>query len=320
MAAPLENSSRCSPGTIIAMSIVVVGSVGIDFVAVAPRLPKIGETVLATQPLHIGPGGKGFNQAVGVARLGGDVRFATKTGKRDLGRQAQSFLEAEGLLGPLVKQSDKDNQVALIFVDDTGRNMIAVTPGASTDLLPEDVTDLDLTDGDILLAQLEIPIATVTAAAQRAKEAGAKVVLNPAPAAPLPTELLQVIDIATPNETELSILTGMPTDTTSEVVAAGERLLEMGVTEVVATIGSKGAVHIQSDGSATYPSLLVDAIDTTGAGDAFNAGLVVGLSRGQSMADSIRLGNRSGAFCVTQLGVLDGLATMDQLSEFVGSL
>ncbi len=302
------------------MSILVVGSVGIDFVAVAPRLPKVGETVLATQPLYIGPGGKGFNQAVGVARLGGDVQFATKTGSRDLGRQAQAFLAAEGLMGPLVRQSDKNNQVALIFVDDTGRNMISVAPGASADLLPQDVAELALSPDDILLAQLEIPIPTVTAAAQRAKEAGARVVLNPAPAAPLPADLLEAVDIATPNETELSILTGMPTDTTSDVVAAGERLLEMGVGDVVATVGSKGAVHIDGSGSTSYPSLLVDAVDSTGAGDAFNAGLVVAMSRGQSMADSIQLGNRAGAYCVTQLGVLDGLATTDQLAEFVAAL
>ena len=127
----IQDPASMQGGNISRMSIVVVGSVGIDFVAVAPRLPKVGETVLADRPLHIGPGGKGFNQAVGVARLGGDVRFATKTGSRDLGRQAQAFLEAEGLLGPLVKQSDRDNQVALIFVDETGRNMISVTPGAS---------------------------------------------------------------------------------------------------------------------------------------------------------------------------------------------
>jgi ribokinase len=299
------------------MSIVVVGSIGIDFVAVAPRLPKEGETVLATQPLYIGPGGKGFNQAVGIARLGADVRFATKTGRGDLGRQARSFLENEGLLTRLARESQQDNQVALIFVDDTGRNMISVTPGASADVLPADVADLGLTADDILLAQLEIPIPTVAAAAAHANQAGATVVLNPAPAAPLPTELLELVDIATPNETELSLLTGMPTATSNEVVAAAERLMELGVGDVVATVGNKGAIHVGPTGSTSYPSLLVDAIDTTGAGDAFNAGLVVGLSRGQTLADAIQLGSRSGAFCVTRLGVLDGLATMDELTEFV---
>ncbi len=298
------------------MSIVVVGSIGIDFVAVAPRLPKVGETVLASQPLYIGPGGKGFNQAVGVARLGGAVRFATKTGKGDLGRQARSFLEGEGLLGPLARESQTDNQVALILVDDSGRNMISVTPGASTDVLPSDVADLGLSSGDILLAQLEIPVPTVTAAANHAKGAGAMVVLNPAPATPLPDDLLSLVDIATPNETELSILTGMPTDTTNQVVAAGERLLEMGVGAVIATIGSKGSIHIDHAGSTKYDSMLVDAIDTTGAGDAFNAGLVVGMSQDLSLAESIGLGNRAGAYCVTHLGVLDGLATATQLAEF----
>lgn len=299
------------------MSIVVIGSIGIDFVAVAPRLPQVGETVLATQPLYIGPGGKGFNQAVGTARLGGDVRFATKTGRGDLGRQARSFLENEGLLTSLARESNEDNQVALIFVDDNGRNMISVTPGASADVLPEDVSDLGLATGDILLAQLEIPIATVAAAAAHAKEAGATVVLNPAPAASLPTDLLGLVDIATPNETELSLLTGMPTATSSEVVAAAERLLELGVGEVVATVGSKGAIHVGPTGSSTFQPLLVDAVDTTGAGDAFNAGLVVGLSRGLGLNDAIQLGARCGAFCVTRLGVLDGLPTMDQLTEFV---
>lgn len=301
------------------MSIVVVGSIGIDFVAVADRLPKVGETVLANGPLYIGPGGKGFNQAAGAARLGGDVRFATKTGGGDLGDQAQSFLEAEGLLTDLAKRSEARNQVALIFVDDTGRNMISVTPGASADLLPPDVTALGIEPDDILLAQLEIPLATVTAAAGHAKAAGATVLLNPAPAAPLPPELLELIDIATPNETELSLLTGLPTATTSDVVAAAERLVSLGVSEVVATIGSKGAIHVDRSGSTSYPSLLVDAVDTTGAGDAFNAGLAVGLSRGLELAEAIQLGCHAGAYCVTQLGVLDGLATMDQLEAFVAA-
>jgi ribokinase len=301
------------------MAIIVVGSVGIDFVSVSRHLPQVGETVLATQPLHIGPGGKGFNQAVGVARLGGEVSFATKTGSRNLGEQARAFLEAEGLMGPLVKQSEKDNQVALIFVDDGGHNMISVAPGASTDLQPGDVADLDLHEGDILLAQLEIPVPTVTAAARRAKEAGATVVLNPAPAAALPADLLEAVDIATPNETELAILTGMRTDTTRDVVTAGERLVQMGVSQVVATVGGKGSIHITRTRSTPYPSLLVDAVDSTGAGDAFNAGLVVGMSRGFDLPRAIELGNHAGAYCVTRLGVLDGLPTQTALEEFVAA-
>ena len=111
----------------------------------------------------------------------------------------------------------------------------------------------------------------------------------------------------------------MPTATTSDVVAAAERLLELGVGEVVATVGNKGAIHVDRSGSTSYPTLLVDAIDTTGAGDAFNAGLAVGLSRGQTLPDAIRLGCHAGAYCVTKLGVLDGLPTMDQLTDFVAA-
>jgi ribokinase len=298
------------------MAIIVVGSIGIDFTALSDHLPEVGETVLSTR-LHIGPGGKGFNQAVGARRLGGEVRFATKTGRGDLGRQARTFLTGEGLLGDLTLESAADNQVALILVDANGANMISVTPGASADLLPADLTGLDLSSDDILLAQLEIPAATVATAAAVAARVGCRFVLNPAPAATLGSELLELVDIATPNETELAALTGMPTATTSEVVAAAEQLISRGVGEVVATVGAKGAIHVTSASSMSHPALLVDAVDTTGAGDAFNAGLVVGLSRGLELPDAIDLGCRAGAYCVTQVGVLDGLPTQAKLDEFV---
>lgn len=299
-----------------AMAIIVVGSIGIDFVAVSDHLPEVGETVLSTR-LHIGPGGKGFNQAVGVHRLGGHVRFATKTGRSDLGRQARAFLTGEGLLSDLALQSDMDNQVALIFVDANGANMISVTPGASADLLPADVAGLELNPEDILLAQLEIPKETVAMAAARAAAIGCRFVLNPAPATALSQDLLALVDIATPNETELAALTGMPTATTSEVVAAAEQLIARGVGEVVATVGAKGAIHVTASSSASHSALLVDAVDTTGAGDAFNAGLVVGLSRGMDLPAAIDLGCKAGAYCVTRLGVLDGLPTEAELEDFV---
>jgi ribokinase len=298
------------------MAIVVVGSMGIDFVSVSPRLPEVGETVLASEDLYVGPGGKGFNQAAGAARLGARVTFFTKVGSGDLGNQARAFLEQERLLGPSVQESSKPNQVALIFVDEEGRNMISVASGASWDLQPSDVASLHIEAGDVLLAQLETPIPTVTAAARRAREMGATVVLNPAPAAALSAELLGLVDIATPNETELAILTDAPTGTDDEVAAAGRRLLAMGVQHVIATLGKRGAVHITPDGVSRYEPLRVTAVDTTGAGDAFNAGLVVGLSTGDSVEDAIALGTRAGAYCVTRLGVLDGLATRTQLDEF----
>ncbi len=299
------------------MSIIVVGSTGIDFVAVTPHLPVEGETVLATEDLYVGPGGKGFNQAAGAARLGAAVTFYTKIGSGDLGNQARSFLGSEGLLGPSVILSDRPNQVALITVDGTGSNTIAVAQGASADFRPSDLANMQIDRADILLAQLEIPIETVAEAARRARQVGATVVLNPAPAAPLPAELLELVNIATPNETELAILTGAATDTMDQVVAAGRRLLEMGVGEVIATLGARGAVCITDESSTIYEPLPVTAVDTTGAGDAFNAGLVVGLSRGLAVEEAIGIGNQAGAFCVTQLGVRDGLGTPEQLEELL---
>ncbi len=298
--------------------VVAVGSYNVSLTVVAPALPAPGQTVLG-HTFDMGPGGKGSNQAIGAKRLGADVSLVVKVGSDGFAVAARDLFEREGLLGPGILEADTHTGVALILVDDEGRNMIAVAPGANGLLTPD---DLDLLPGLLdgashLLCQLECSPELFAAAARRARSAGVATILNPAPAVALSEELLALVDILTPNQTELATLTGMPVDEERQIEAAARSVQALGVGDVVVTLGEHGVLRVSPDGVESVPARRVAARDTTGAGDAFNAGLVTGLSSGRSMAEAIELGTRAGAFCVTRLGVIDGLPTREQLDEEV---
>ena len=298
--------------------VVAVGSYNVSLTVVAPALPAPGQTVLG-HTFDMGPGGKGSNQAIGAKRLGADVSLVVKVGSDGFAVAARDLFEREGLLGPGILEADTHTGVALILVDDEGRNMIAVAPGANGLLTPD---DLDLLPGLLdgashLLCQLECSPELFAAAARRARSAGVATILNPAPAVALSEELLALVDILTPNQTELATLTGMPVDEERQIEAAARSLQARGVGDVVVTLGEHGVLRVSPDGVESVPARRIAARDTTGAGDAFNAGLVTGLSSGRSMAEAIELGTRAGAFCVTRLGVIDGLPTREQLDEEV---
>jgi len=298
--------------------VVVVGSYNVGLTVVAPALPAPGQTVLG-HTFDMGPGGKGSNQAIGAKRLGADVSLVVKVGSDGFAAAARELFEREGLLGPGILEADTHTGVGLILVDDEGRNMIAVAPGANGLLASEDLDGVPgLFDGaSHLLCQLECSPELFAAAARRARPAGVATILNPAPAVALSDEQLALVDILTPNQTELAVLTGMPVDDERHMEAAARSLQARGVGDVVVTLGEHGVLRISSDGVESIPARRVAARDTTGAGDAFNAGLVTGLSSGRSAAEAIDLGTRAGAFCVTRLGVIDGLPTRDQLDEEV---
>jgi len=296
--------------------VVAVGSYNVSLTVVASALPAPGQTVLG-HTFDMGPGGKGSNQAIGAKRLGADVSLVVKVGSDGFAVAARDLFEREGLLGPGILEADTHTGVALILVDDEGRNMIAVAPGANGLLTPD---DLDLVPGLLdgashLLCQLECSPELFAAAARRARSAGVATILNPAPAVALSDELLALVDILTPNQTELATLTGMPVDEERQIEAAARSLQARGVGDVVVTLGEHGVLRVSPDGVESVPARRVAARDTTGAGDAFNAGLVTGLSSGRPMAEAIELGTRAGAFCVTRLGVIDGLPTREQLDE-----
>jgi ribokinase len=296
--------------------IVVVGSYNVGLTVVAPSLPLPGQTVLG-HTFDMGPGGKGSNQAIGARRLGADVTLVAKLGNDVFASAARDLFGREGLMGPTILESDTHTGVGLILVDDRGGNMISVAPGANARLSPGDLGQGLFDGASILLCQLECPVELFSAAAGRARAAGAATILNPAPAVPLPDHVFGLIDVLTPNETELSMLSSMPTADDTAVERAARAVMERGVEQVVVTLGERGVLWVSGQGVTAFPAHAVPVVDSTGAGDAFTAGLATGLAAGGSMPEAIRLGLRAGAFCVTRLGVIDGLPTRAQLDQEV---
>ncbi len=285
----------------MAARIVVVGSFNADLVSYMQRMPRPGETVHGDS-FMTGAGGKGSNQAVAAARLGADVTFIGRLGNDVFANLAYEIWDAEGVNSDYVVQDeDTATGVAPIFVDSAGENMIVVVLGANSRVQSSDIDGARgrIAAADVLLVQLEINTDMVTYALQVAKQVGVTTILNPAPAAPIPRETIQLADYLTPNETELESLSG---GAVSDVAAAARSLMTRAEQTVVVTMGARGAQVVARDQTDTLPSFTVDALDTTGAGDAFNAALAVGLAEGKSLAGSVRFANATAALCVTKAG------------------
>ena len=285
------------------VSVAVLGSFNMDLAVAAPALPGPGGTVLG-RSFFQGPGGKGSNQAIAARRLGAETAFLGAVGEDEFGRAARALLQREGVDVSGLAAVGEPTGVALIVVDDRGENQIAVAPGANRAVTPEMVEEHEqiIAGADVLLAQLETPVEAFVRAGQIARAHGTKVVLNPAPAAPLPDPAWEVADVLTPNQSELAELTGE---------GSVRELTERGV-RVAATKGAAGAELHGPDGSVSFAAYPAEAVDATGAGDAFNAGLAVGLAE-TGLRAGVELGLRAGAYAVTRRGALDGLATRAQL-------
>ncbi len=295
--------------------IVVVGSSNTDLVVPAPRLPAAGETVLGGD-LMLAAGGKGANQAVAAARLGGHVTFVACIGTDMFGQGALSTLRTEGLdLGCVRQTEDAPSGVALIVVDAAGHNLIAVAPGANSRLRPEDVAAAQraIAGASVVLLQLETPLETVLAAAQAGRQAGALVVLNPAPAQPLPDALYRAVDVLTPNETEAALLTGESTPD-----AAANALLQRGPRIVLVTLGEAGVLEAEAGHPLRrLPAFPVAAVDTTAAGDAFCGALAVALARGLGLAGAVRYAQAAAALSVTRRGAQPSLPRAAEVDAFL---
>jgi ribokinase len=284
--------------------IVVVGSSNTDMVVRVPALPRPGETVLGGT-FFTARGGKGANQAVSAARAGGLVSFVACLGDDALGDETLAALAAEGIAVDQVRRvADTRSGVALILVDQRGENSIAVAPGANALLVPEQIDEVAerLSPDDVLLVQLETPIESVFAAASAASQAGARVILNPAPARELSRELLSLVSVLTPNESEAARLTGLSTGGAEELDAAATALLHRGVDAVVITLGAGGAYVATREVREMIPAYPVDARDTTGAGDVFNGALAVALAERMRLVDAVRFANAAAAISVTRDG------------------
>ena len=300
------------------MKVLVVGSYNVGLTVLGSRIPRPGETVMG-HAFDMGPGGKGSNQAIGLARLGGDVSFVGRLGNDVFGRDALDLFAQEGIDTQFVAVDDDAHTGAgIISVDEKGQNAIHVAPGANYRL---SVDDLDraaalFETAAFLLVQLETPVAVVAEAVRRAKQAGMTVILNPAPAQKLDAELLAMIDILTPNEAEAETLSGIPVSDPASAERAGQYLRSQGAGTVILTLGEAGALLIDEQSSRPFDAYRVDAVDTTGAGDAFNAGLTYALAAGMALDDAVDFAAKTGALCVTRVGVVPGLPRLADIENY----
>lgn len=285
-------------------SIVVIGSSNTDMVIKAEHLPQPGETVLGGTFL-MNPGGKGANQAVAAARLGGKVTFIGKTGNDIFGRQAIQLFKEEGINTQYILEDPKHpSGVALITVDKNAENCIVVASGANAALTPKDIqkAETEINNAAIVLMQLEIPVDTVAAAAKTAAANNIKVILNPAPVCALPEELVRNTSIITPNKTEAEMLSGIHVNDMQSAIAAGKIIMEKGVETVIITLGAEGALVITDGIIETIPAPYAEAIDTTAAGDVFNGALAVAIGEGSSILDAVSFACHAAAISVTRMG------------------
>jgi len=304
-----------------AARIVVVGSANTDMIIRLKRIPRPGETILGGQFLTAA-GGKGANQAVSAARAGGNVSFIARLGQDVFGDQAVAGYAGDGIeVAHVVRDSKLPSGVGLIFLAQDGQNSIAVAGGANERLSPMDIKKATrlFRGASIVLVQLEIPLQTVKAAIRLAVQAGARVILNPAPARPLPDQLLRQVSIVTPNETEAELPTGVRVTSVASAARAAAVLRARSVPTVIVTLGARGA-FVSSDGiEQLVPGFKVRAVDTTAAGDIFNGALAVALAEDQPLTQAIRFANAAAAISVTRLGAQPSAPLRRQIGNFMRS-
>jgi len=304
--------------------IVVVGSANVDFVVQTPRIPRPGETVLG-RDFVMAMGGKGANQAVGAVRLGADVTFVACIGQDVFGDQCLEAYQREGIDTRYVSRDDDEaTGVALIAVAQDGENSITVASGANMRLMPDHVeaAAAAIQQADGLLLQLEVGLKTIETAARIARENGVRVVLNPAPAQELPAEILSLVDVITPNRIELAQLVGISEAEAQSMSdeALAKSVLGLGPSAAVITLGAEGALAAGSWGWVRVPAFRITPVDTTAAGDAFNAGLVVALGRGDLALDqAARYASACGALAATRIGAQPSLPHAAEVTAFMNN-
>lgn len=298
--------------------ITVIGSFVMDNVAKMKKFPEAGETILGNT-LEFFPGGKGANQCVSIARLGGDTEMIGMLGKDANGDVFRAILKEEGIKADNVFSCDAPTAVAQIQIDESGQNRICVIPCANHKFGFEELDKIDgvLKKTEIVVLQLEMRLDVTKEIIRRAHGYGVKVLLNPAPAVPLEEEILGMVDYLTPNETELSILTGLPAETDEEVKAAAKKLIDLGTKNVVATLGKRGALVANRNEYEIVRGYKVKTVDTVAAGDSFNGALAVALTEGKTLKESVRFANAMGALTVQKQGAIPSLHTRAEVEKFI---
>ncbi len=300
-------------------NVIVVGSLNMDLVTTANKIPAPGETVIGGD-LRTIPGGKGANQAVAATRLGSTTTMVGHVGNDGFADELRESLSADGIDLRHVTTVDGATGVALIVVDAAGQNSIVVASGANAKMTPGDVEAAEeaIAQADVLLLQLEIPLDSIVRAAELGRRHGVPVILNPAPARPLPAALLAKVDLLIPNESETATLTGLPTTDIGQLQHAAAHLRRLGVGAVILTLGEQGALLATDKETrhfAAFPMKTV--VDTTAAGDAFVGGLATALAEKRALADAICWGSATGALAVTKAGAQPSLPTRADVQSLI---
>ena len=296
--------------------ILVIGSIGYDLTTYYEKMPVLGETIVGKKFAQ-NPGGKGDNQAVAAARAGGDVTFLGAVGDDNYENILKKNLEDNNVKHNLKVVPNMSCQIATILVDQNGQNSIIIVPGANNYVDKKQIDDNEklIDENDIILMQLEIPIETVEYAIDKAYEKKKIIILNPAPGQPLSDNILKKVDYLTPNESELSLITGMPTNTIEQIELASKKIIELGARNLIVTLGEKGCLLCNKEGTKIFPAFPTKAIDTTGAGDCFAGAFVTYLSKGYPIEESIKYANLASSISVTKIGTIPSLPTQKEIEE-----
>ena len=299
-------------------NICVIGSLNMDLVVNVDTMPKPGQTLLGGNFKEV-PGGKGANQAVAIARLDGRVSMIGKVGNDSFGKTLVKSLNDDNVNTDYIHEADCPTGVAFITVDKNAQNAIVVAPGANFELTKNDIDkNIDcIKNSDIVVIQLETPLETVKYALQVAKNLNKYTILNPAPAVKLDDEIIKNVDLLTPNETELEILSEMKIENEDDISKATNKMIENGVKELIDTLGSKVSLYINKEKSFFKSAYKVDAIDTTAAGDSFTGALAVALSNNKYIDEAMDFASKVGALSVMKEGAQSSLPTLKDVESFI---
>ncbi|HTE32782.1 MAG TPA: ribokinase [Chryseolinea sp.] len=296
----------------------IIGSYNVGLAVIGDKIPAVGETVMGRE-FEMGPGGKGSNQAIALARLKAPMKFMCRVGDDHFGQDALLLFKKENIsLDAIRVVPGYHTGVGVILIDKNGYNAIGVAPGANYQLSIEDLlANLELfIEADYMLIQLECRLEVVEKAIELARDHDVKVIFNPAPAQEISDTTLARTDFITPNETEAEIMSGVVVTDRESAAKAAKVLMNRGALNVIITMGDKGCLWVSRDGQQFFNAYKVDTVDSTGAGDAFNAGLVFGLANNFTIPDSIDFGSRVAALSVTKMGTVNGLPTSEEVLSF----
>ena len=300
-------------------NICVIGSLNMDLVVKVDTMPKGGQTLIGSNFKEV-PGGKGANQAVAMARLGGNVSMIGKVGNDGFGQTLLNALKADNVNTDYIGIEEGPTGVALITVDKNAENSIVVAPGANFKVAVEDIDNNieAINNSDIVVVQLETPLETIKYGLKKAKEAGKYTILNPAPAVVLEDEIIKNVDLLTPNETELEILSGVEINTEDDIKRAAQIMIDKGVKELIVTLGSKGSLYINKERSMFKSAYKVQAVDTTAAGDSYTGALSVAFSNNKDVEEAMDFASKVGALSVMKEGAQSSLPTLKDVENFRG--